>query len=67
MIESVGKVDENALTPHIQTLIATSSFSNVESVHLQISSNVPNLNVFQLETIEAQVIAWRPHGQISLC
>jgi hypothetical protein len=67
MIENVGRVDENALAPHIQTSITTSSFLDIESVHLQTSSNVPNFNVFQLETIEAQVITWRPHGQISIC
>jgi hypothetical protein len=27
MIEVVGRVDENALVPHIQTLIATSSLT----------------------------------------
>jgi hypothetical protein len=52
MIESVGGVDENALVPHIQTPIATFSFLDVESVHLQIGNNVPNLGAFQLETIE---------------
>jgi len=67
MIKSVGKVDENASTPQIQTPIATSSFSNVESVPLQTGSNVPNLDAFQLETIEAQVITWRPHAWISIC
>ncbi len=51
MIENVGRVDENASTPHTQTPIATSSFLNVENVHLQTSSNVPNLNVLQLKTI----------------
>ncbi len=50
-----------------QTPITTSSFLDIESVHLQIGNNVPNLNVFQLVTIEAQVIAWRPHGWISIC
>jgi hypothetical protein len=34
MIEVVGRVDENALAPHTQTLIATSLFSDVENVHL---------------------------------
>jgi len=50
-----------------QTPITTSSFLDIESVHLQIGNNVPNLNVFQLVTIEAQAIAWRPHGWISIC
>jgi hypothetical protein len=54
MIESVGGIDENALAPHIQTHLPTSSFSKVESImHLQAGKNVPNLNVLQLETIEA--------------
>jgi hypothetical protein len=53
--------------PTLKTPIATSSFSNVESVHLQIGNNVPNLNAFQLETIEAQAIAWRLHGSIFIC
>jgi len=34
MIEVVDGVDENALAPHTQTLIATSLFSDVENVHL---------------------------------
>jgi len=53
MIEGVGGIDENALVPHIQKNLPTSSFSKVESiVHLQANSNVPNLNVLQLETIK---------------
>jgi hypothetical protein len=48
MIESVDKVNENEQTFHIQTLIATSSLLDVESVHLQTWSNVPNLNVSNL-------------------
>jgi hypothetical protein len=43
IIENVGGVDENALVPHIQTPLPTSSFSKVESiVHLQVGNNVPN-------------------------
>ncbi len=38
MIESVGRVDENALAPHTQTPIGTSSFLDVENVNLQIGS-----------------------------
>jgi hypothetical protein len=54
MIASVGGIDENASAPHIQTHLPTSSFSEVESiVHLQAGSNVPNLDVLQLETVEA--------------
>ncbi len=53
MIESVGEVDENASTFHTRTPIITSSFLDIESVHLQTSNNVPNLNALQLETIEA--------------
>jgi len=49
------------------TLITTSSFLDIESVHLQTGNNVLNLNTLQLETIEAQAIAWRPHGWISIC
>jgi hypothetical protein len=57
MIESVGGVDKNASTPHIQTPLLTSSFSEVESiVHFQVGSNVPNSNVQQLETIKTQAI-----------
>jgi hypothetical protein len=68
MIDSVGGIDENASTPHIQTHLPTSSFSKVESImHLQVGSNVPNLDVLQLETIKAQAIAWRPHGRVSIC
>ncbi len=53
MIEGVGRIDENALAPHIQKNLLTSSFSKVESiVHLQASSNTPNLDVLQFETIE---------------
>jgi hypothetical protein len=44
------------LPTFIQTPIATSSFSDIKSVHLQTSSNVPNSNIFQLETIETQAI-----------
>jgi hypothetical protein len=56
MIENVGGVEENASTSHIQTFIATSSFLDIKSVHLQTSSNVPNSNILQLETVEAQAI-----------
>ncbi len=53
--------------PTLQTPITTSSFLDIESVHLQIGNNVPNLDALQLETIEAQAIAWRPQGQIFTC
>jgi hypothetical protein len=56
MIENVGGIHENALAPHTQTPIVTSSFLNIENVHLQTNNNVPNLNVLQLETIKTQVI-----------
>ncbi len=56
MIKNVGGVDENASTPHIQTPITTSSFLDIKNVHLQISSNVPNSDIFQLEIIEKQDI-----------
>jgi hypothetical protein len=56
MIENVGGIEENASTPHIQIPIVTSSFSDIKSVHLQTSNNVPNSNILQLETIEAQAI-----------
>jgi hypothetical protein len=49
MIESVGGVDENALTPHIQTPLPTSSFLEVESiVHLQGGNNVLNQMFYNL-------------------
>jgi hypothetical protein len=39
MIESVGGIDKIALTPHMQTPLPTSSFSEVESImHLQVGS-----------------------------
>jgi hypothetical protein len=31
-------------------------------VYLQAGSNVPNLDVLQLETIKAQAIVGKPHG-----
>jgi len=49
MIENVGGVDENALTPHIQTPLPTSSFLEVESfMHLQGGNNVPNQMFYNL-------------------
>jgi hypothetical protein len=49
MIENVGEVDENAL--------ATSSFSDVKSVHFQTDSYVLNSDGLRFETIGTQVIA----------
>jgi hypothetical protein len=49
MIKSVGGVNENALTPHIQTPLPTSSFSKVKIiVHLQVGNNVPNRMFYNL-------------------
>jgi hypothetical protein len=51
MIKSVGGVDENALAPHIQTPLPTSSFSKVKSiVHLQVGNNVPNQMFYNLRS-----------------
>ncbi len=57
MIENVGRVDENALAPQTQTPIATSSFSDVKSVHFQTDSYVLNSDGLRFETIRTQVIA----------
>jgi hypothetical protein len=52
------KVKVATSTPHIQRHLPTYSFLKVENiVHLQAGSNVPNLDVLQLETIKTQVIA----------
>jgi hypothetical protein len=49
MIKSVGRVDENALAPHIQTPLPTSSFLEVKSiVHFQVGNNVSNQMFYNL-------------------